>query len=125
MPVLPEVSMRKALSMAALLAFSLTGPALAQTWTGQISDSICGRSHKAMAEHGGKMMSDADCTRACVKNGSKYVLVVGGKIYDIQNQDFPGLEEHAGHTVQVTGELSGDSIKASSISMAEKSKGSS
>ena len=86
-----------------------------QTWSGQISDSMCGHSHKAAIEHGGKKMSDHDCVIACVKNGDKYVFVQGGKIYNIANQDFAGLEEHAGHTVKLTGEKTGDTIKVSKI----------
>jgi hypothetical protein len=31
-----------------------------QTWTGTISDSMCGASHKSVTEHGGKKMSDRD-----------------------------------------------------------------
>ena len=108
--------MPRILSAAAVAAF-LTGAALAadQTWTGKISDSMCGRSHKAAVEHGGKQMSDADCVKACIDKGAKYVLVVGGKVFNIENQDFAGLAEHAGHTVKVAGEKSGDSIKISNI----------
>jgi hypothetical protein len=72
----------------------------------------------ASAEHGGAKMSDRDCTLACVKeHGSKYVFVSKGKVYNIDNQDLPELEKHAGHTVKVTGEMSGDSIKVSKIEM--------
>src|ERR1700693_4090562 len=38
-----------------------------QTWTGKISDSMCGAKHNTSAEHGGKKMSDRDCTLACVR----------------------------------------------------------
>src|ERR1039458_5521000 len=46
-----------------------------RTWTGSISDSMCGATHKSAAEHGGKQMSARDCTLACVQNGGKYVFV--------------------------------------------------
>ena len=70
-----------------------------------------------MAEHGKSAMSDRDCTLACVKGGGKYVFVEGGKVYNVENQDAAGLQEHAGHTVRLTGEMNGDSIKVSKIEM--------
>jgi hypothetical protein len=94
----------------------MTAAAADRTWTGKISDSMCGAKHQ-MGEHGAAAMSDHDCTLACVKNGSKFVLVSGGKIYKIENQDFAGLTEHAGHDVQLKGALKGDTITVSSIEM--------
>jgi hypothetical protein len=88
-----------------------------QTWTGKISDSNCGASHKKAAEHGTSKMSDRDCTLACVKGGGKYVFVSKGKVYSIDNQDFAALQEHAGHTVKLTGEKKGDAITVSKIVM--------
>jgi hypothetical protein len=101
-------------------AFMTGTAAIAATWTGQISDSMCGAHHKTMAEHG-KKLSAHDCTEACVKNGGKYVFVSKGKVYSIDNQDFAGLTEHAGHTVKLTGDMNGDSIKVSDLGMPEKS----
>jgi hypothetical protein len=92
-----------------------------QTWTGQISDSSCGDSHKSAMEHAGKKLSAHDCTVACVKNGGKYVFAVGNKVYSIDNQTFAGLEEHAGHTVKLTGEMKGDTITVMKIVMNDKS----
>ena len=111
--------MKKALGFAMVVlmsaAFSL---AAEKTWSGKISDSDCGRSHKSAIEHAGKKMSDHDCVVACVKDhGGKYVFVAGTKIYKISNQDFAGLEEHAGHTVKLSGEKTGDSIKVAKIEM--------
>lgn len=96
--------------------------AASQTLVGKISDSMCGASHKAM-EHAGKKMTDRECVQACIKGGSKYVLVSKGKVYNISNQDFAGLAVHAGHTVNLTGEMSGDSITVSKIDMPGKAKG--
>jgi hypothetical protein len=98
--------------------FTICGFAAEQTWTGKISDSSCGASHNKMAEHGKSAMSGRDCTLACVKGGGKYVFVEGGKVYNVENQDAAGLQEHAGHTVRLTGEMNGDSIKVSKIEMA-------
>ncbi len=94
-----------------------------ETWTGKISDSDCGAKHKSAAEHGGKAMSDHDCAVACVKGGGKYVFVTNGKVYPITNQTFSGLEEHAGHTVKLTGDMQADSINVTDIKMNGKMKG--
>jgi len=123
--------MKKLLSLIALanLAGSLTLFGADKTFTGKISDSMCGADHSAMTkEHqkegqvsGQSARSDKDheCTLACVKSGGKYVFVTGGKVLDIENQDFAGLQEQAGHTVKLTGEMSADakSIKVSKVSM--------
>ena len=87
-----------------------------QTWTGQISDSACGAKHEEAAEGQGKM-PDRECTVACVRGGSKYVLVVDGKVYQIANQDNKDLATHAGHKVMLTGEMKGQSITVSKIEM--------
>jgi hypothetical protein len=56
-----------------------------------------------------------------VAGGSKYVFVSGGKTYQVANQDFAGLKDHAGHKVALTGEVKGDSVTVSKIDMgAEK-----
>jgi hypothetical protein len=106
--------------MVGLAAAMLFGAAFAfgaeQTWKGKISDDKCGHTHKAAIEHAGTSMSEADCVKACVKSGAKYVLTTkGGKTYKISNQDFAGLAEHAGHKVEVTGAMTGDTIKVTQV----------
>jgi hypothetical protein len=108
-------------AMAVLFGAALSYGA-GQTWTGTISDDMCGASHKSSIEHSGKKMTDAECTKACVKGGSKYVFVSNGKVYSIANQDYAGLDEHAGHSVNLTGEMKDDAITVSGIAMAGKSK---
>jgi len=52
--------MRTALLTVSLVTMLATpGIAAEQTWTGQISDSMCGAKH-AVADHG-KQMSDREC----------------------------------------------------------------
>ena len=101
-----------------LLLGGLTLTAAQQTWTGQISDEMCGADHSAMA-HDGKKVSAHDCTLACVKNGSKFVFVSQGKIYPIANQDLADLKTHAGHNVKMTGDLASDgkTITVSKVEM--------
>jgi hypothetical protein len=91
-----------------------------QTWSGKISDSKCAASHKAATEHASSKMSDHDCTVGCVKGGAKYVFVSKGKVYQIDNQDYAGLEEHAGHTVQLTGSMTGDTVHVSDVKVSGK-----
>ena len=71
-----------------------------------------------------KTDKDRACTEACVKGGAKYVLASQGKVFEISNQDFAGLAEHAGHPVKLTGELNpdGKTIKVTEITMTGKSE---
>jgi hypothetical protein len=106
-----------------LVGLSSFVQAAEKTLTGKISDSMCGISHaKMMAEHKSGKMTDRDCTLACVKDGGKYVFVSGGKVYTIENQDLALLQDHAGHTVRLTGEMKGDTITVSKIVMPGKKK---
>ena len=99
---------------AAMLVFQAGAFAAEQTWTGKISDSACGAKHEEAAEGEG-VMADRDCTQACIRGGSKYVLVVEGKVFQIANQDLKDLATHAGHAVKMTGELKGNAITVSKI----------
>jgi hypothetical protein len=102
------------LSLFILLATAaFCASAAEQTWAGQISDSMCGAHH-------GMKLSPHDCTVACVKHGAKYVFVHAGKVYNIANQDFAGLEKNAGYPIKLTGDLSGDTITVAKIAMAGK-----
>ena len=90
------------------------------TWTGTISDSMCGLSHKAMIGHGGGKMTDAQCTAACVKAGATYAFTSGGKVYTLTNQDDKNLAMPVGKTVRLTGDMQGTSITVSKIAMPAK-----
>jgi hypothetical protein len=82
-----------------------------QTFTGEVSDSMCGAKH--MMEG-----SAADCTRACVQKGSKYALVVGEKVYTLDASDKTALSELdqlAGQQAQVVGTLDGDTIAVKAV----------
>jgi uncharacterized protein YdeI (BOF family) len=92
-----------------------------QTWTGQISDTMCKSDH-AMMQKGPMKMGDKECTMACAKSGQKYVLVSNSKVYKIENQTVAGLEANAGGTVKVTGEAGtdGSSIKIAKLEAVSK-----
>jgi hypothetical protein len=68
------------------------------TFTGTITDSMCGKDHSSM-----KMGTDAKCTIACVKAGAKYALYDGKKPYTLSDQTAP--EKFAGQRVTVTGSV--------------------
>src|SRR5713226_9047210 len=82
-----------------------------QTMTGKVSDSMCGAKHQMAG-------NDASCTRTCVKGGSKYALVVGDKVYTLEATDkaaLDKLDELAGTSAKVTGEVKGDTITVKSV----------
>ena len=109
--------MKALISLTAAVLFTAgTTFAAEQTWNGQISDSLCGAKHESesIGECNGKI-SDQECTVACVKGGSKYVLVSNGKKYQIANQTYADLAKFAGRTVKLTGEIKDDSITVSKI----------
>ena len=106
----------KQLVFLAALSLSTVTLGAQQTFTGKIADSACGAKHEEAAEGQG-VMPDRECTQACVRGGSKYILVVDGKVMKIANQDNKDLATHAGHAVKVTGELKGDTITVSSVEM--------
>jgi hypothetical protein len=91
-------------------------PALAagktQTLTGEVSDAMCGAKHEMPG-------SPAECTRACMKHGSKYALVVGDKVYTLETSDKTALDklnDLAGAKAKVTGDVDGTTITVKSVS---------
>jgi len=95
------------------------GFAAEQTLTGVIADSLCGASHASMASQVNPPLSDADCTKACLDAGGKFVIVDDGKnVTAIANQTFAGLKEHAGQKVTLTGEIKSGVITVTKIEKA-------
>ena len=83
----------------------------AQSFTGIISDSMCGLKHMMPGK------SDAQCIRECVKAGSKYVLVVGNKSYTLSGKP-ETISAFAGQHVKVDGTLSGSVLSVQAIQAA-------
>lgn len=83
-----------------LLAGSLPAIGKTATFTGVITDSMCGRDHKMM-----NITPDAKCVRECVNSssGAKFALVNGSNVYKLSDQSTPA--RFAGQKVQVTGTL--------------------
>jgi hypothetical protein len=90
------------------------GAAAVQTWSGAITDSMCKAKH-TMTDHG-RTMPDRECTQACTGHGAQYALVTAGTVYKLRNHE-GDLKTHAGHVVNITGDLSGDTIRVSQIEM--------
>jgi len=101
-----------------VLSAGLAVPTLAantQTFTGKVSDSMCGAKH-----HEG--IPPADCVRACVKHGAKYALVVGDKVYTLNTSnasELDNLSKLAWEEAKVTGTASGDTISVKSVTAAK------
>jgi hypothetical protein len=79
-----------------------------QTLTGTVTDTMCG------AHHMMKNATPAQCTRECVKQGSDFALVSGGKVYTLQG-DKSQLDKFAGQNVTVKGKISGTAFTVDSI----------
>jgi hypothetical protein len=89
--------------------------AKAQSFTGTVSDSMCGAKH-------GMPGDPAGCTRACVSKGSKYALVVGDKVYTLETSDkgaLATLDKQAGAKVTVTGTEKDNTITVSEVKAAQ------
>jgi hypothetical protein len=107
------------LAVTTLLAGVLAVPALAggksATFTGTVSDAMCGAKHEMSG-------SAAGCTRGCVKHGSKYALVSGDKVYTLNTRDKAAdaeLDKLAGEKATVKGTLDGNSIEVASVAAAK------
>jgi hypothetical protein len=99
------------LTLFAGAAMALTAAA-PKTFTGVITDDMCGKDHAMM-----NVKPDAKCVAECVKSGSKYALLDGGNIYSLSDQKAP--EKFAGQKVKVTGTLNGKTIQVQTITAAK------
>ena len=81
------------LLMAGALLAAAAGP---QTFTGVITDTMCGKDHSMM-----NVKPDSKCVTECVKAGAKYALYDGKSMYILSDQKEP--EKFAGQKVKITG----------------------
>jgi len=100
-----------------VLASGLTVSAFAakgKTYTGTVSDSMCGAKHAMPGDA-------ASCTRGCVSKGSKYALVVGDKVYTLETADkdaLATLDKQAGAKATVMGTEKDNTIMVTSVKAA-------
>ena len=101
-----------------LFAGALVASAASQTFTGVITDTMCGKDHAMM-----KVAPDSKCVVDCVKGdkSTKYALFDGKNVYVLSDQKTP--QKFAGKTVTVTGTLFEKTkiLKADSITEEGKS----
>lgn len=91
----------KHLLLFAFLASAALAAGATKTYTGVITDTMCGKSHAAMG-----VQPDVKCVRECIKSGNgkyKYALWSDGKLMPLTDQQTP--EKFAAKKVKVTGEF--------------------
>src|ERR1700693_3501203 len=102
------------LLLGAALTASSAFAAKGKTFTGTVSDAMCGAKHEMPGD-------DANCTRACVSKGSKYALVMGDKVYILDTSDkaaLATLDKQAGAKVTVTGTEKDNTIAVTGVTAA-------
>ena len=87
--------------------------ATSKTLTGTVSDSMCGAHHMA------KDKSPAECARMCVKQGMKYALVVGSKVYTLEGHEAE-LDKLTGKKATVKGNVTGETVTVQSVAAARQ-----
>lgn len=73
--------------------------------TGIVSDSYCGRHHYML-----NGANDTECTRYCIAHRANYVLVVGDKLYTLENRPGHVLDALAAKKARITGALVGNDV---------------
>ncbi len=94
--------MRAALSFAAaaMLVAAVSSAQDSKTYTGIVTDTMCGADHAAMMH----VQPDSKCVLECVKHPSNKLALLDGKnLYILSDQETPA--KFAGQKVKVTGVL--------------------
>ena len=82
------------------MTLTLTGALFAAnaptTFTGVITDTLCGRTHAMM-----KAASDEACVKMCVKGSGEYALFDGKDVLRLSDQKLPA--KYAAQRVKITG----------------------
>lgn len=82
-----------------------------KTLEGVVGDSMCGVKHQM------GNIPDKDCTTKCVGMGSKYALIVGDTVYELDGKS-GDLEKLAGAKAKVTGSVDGKKVKVTAVAKA-------
>jgi hypothetical protein len=99
--------MMRGMAMLALLS-GLSSLGVAADFSGYVIDEACAAKPA--------MKGNEACARKCIKDGSPVVLLTAdAKVYKLDDQ--AKAVEHAGHKVNVTGTLSGNTIKVETIAV--------
>ncbi|MBW4025855.1 hypothetical protein [Acidipila rosea] len=99
-------------TLAILLMASPALFAADMSYTGVVSDSMCGAKHSTASADAAK------CVKKCAMGGSDLALVSNGKVYTLKgNKD--KMMAYAGKDVKVMGTADGDTINVTSIKAAK------
>jgi len=79
-----------------------------RVFSGLITDDHCAARHEMDSG-----MNPAECTKMCVRNGSRYALVEGDKRYALEGSKSQ-LDGLAGQRANIAGTLDGNTIKVTS-----------
>jgi hypothetical protein len=92
-----------------IASFTFAADDKSDTVNGWISDSKCGAK--------GANAGAAACTKKCLEEGAKVVVVTDGdqKVLNVENPD--ALKGHEGHHVAVSGHVTGDTIHVTGVKM--------
>jgi hypothetical protein len=88
----------KATSPLLFLGIALTSLASAETFTGVVTETMCGAKHTMM-----KDQPDDKCIKMCVKGTSAYALFDGQSVFKLSDQSKPA--KFSAQKVKVTGTL--------------------
>ncbi len=83
-----------------------------QTYTGVVTTTMCGGTNHVSG------LTPAACVRKCIREGSQFALVVGGKLYKL-NGNTAGLDAYAGEKASVFGTARSETIHVTSVSAPE------
>ncbi|HLZ92642.1 MAG TPA: hypothetical protein VKQ28_13085 [Candidatus Acidoferrum sp.] len=100
------IKLTAVLMLALTCAFAAVGQQ--QSLTGIVTDSMCAATHMA------KDKTPAECTQMCVKDGMKYALAAGKKVYTLEGHEAE-LAKLAGQKVTVRGTLKGDTLSVQEV----------
>ena len=102
--------MKTMLATLTILTPLFTIPAMAATTTvtGVITDDMCSKKHMMPGK------SDAECIRACVKEGAKFAVQAGANTYILSGKTSE-VSALAGKKVTVSGDLKGNTLTVNSV----------
>ena len=87
-----------------------------QTFTGEVTESLCPKNHNEMMKEMKNMSMDkATCERTCIQMGAKYTLYDAEKDQVYRIDDPKKIETFAGKKVRVTGSLKKNTITVQNV----------
>jgi hypothetical protein len=102
------------LTILLIAAATLFAGGPSRSFTGVITDSMCGANHKMM-----HVSPDTKCVAECVRASRtvRFVLLDGKTVYQLSDQQAPA--KFAGQKVKITGIASGNGIQVANIEAAK------